>query len=267
MTDTNMFRIRHGAEPFLLDGGEVGCVCLHGFTASPEEMRWLGEYLNARGLTIYAPRLSGHGTDPAHMRRQHWLNWYEDALSAVALLRGRCRKVFIAGLSMGGLLSLRAAAAGVVDGAVVMAAPVYLDIALLRFAPLIQFIRPYYTGRNDNPGEDLDTRVRVIQREQGREAYGRMAYDIKPTRSVGQLHRLMNEVRRHLPEVTAPLLLIYSRGDRTVPFGNLEVIANAVRSSDLVTRTLDHSDHCLTQEIERETVFEMVWDFLAARLD
>ena len=75
--------VRRGAEPFFLNGngkhGDVGCVCVHGFTASPEEMRWLGEYLNARGLTVYGPRLAGHGLTPERMRTQHWLDFHSSA--------------------------------------------------------------------------------------------------------------------------------------------------------------------------------------------
>lgn len=256
--------IRPGAAPFLLDGGEAGVVCVHGFTASPEEMRWLGDYLNARGLTVYAPRLAGHGTDPDLMRRQVWQTWYEDVLDGVALLRARCRSVYAAGLSMGGLLTLRAASAGALDGAVVMAAPLYTFARGLRFARWLKYVRPFIPDAFQP--NDLDARVRAIQREMGRPDYGRVAYAGKPTASVAQLYSLMRDVERRLGAVTVPLLLIYSRGDRTVPYGNMARVARRVRSADLVQRTLEHSDHCLTQETERETVYAMVWDFLAARM-
>jgi carboxylesterase len=261
--ETALPQLRRGAEPFLLEGGGVGCVCVHGFTASPEEMRWLGEYLHARGLTICAPRLAGHGTSPAMMRRQHWMDWYESVLDGIALARARCRKVFAVGLSMGGLLSLRVAAAGLVDGAVVMAAPLYVD-APLRLASVLKYVRPYRVPRRG----DLDARVRAAQHQMGREDYGRVAYDDgTPVASIAQLRALMGEVRRHLPEITVPLLLIYSKADQTVPFGNMQVVAEQVRRADLVQKTLERSDHVLTQEIEREAVYEMVWEFLSARLE
>ncbi len=256
--------LRRGAEPFLLDGGDVGCVCTHGFTASPEEMRWLAEYLNARGLTIYAPRLSGHGTTPARMRQQPWMDWFDDVRDGVALLRARCQKVFAVGLSMGGLLSLRIAAAGLVDGAVVMAAPLYVNNRLMPYSRWIKYVRRY---KRANPG-DLDARVRDVQRQAGRDDYGRVAYDDwTPVASAAQLHALMIDVRQHLPDISVPLLLIYSKNDQTVPFDNLRQVAEGVRSADLVQQVLEHSDHVLTQDIERETVFNMVWEFIGARLD
>ena len=40
------------AEPYLFlpAGTQVGCLLLHGFTAMPEEMHSLGEYLAGRGI-------------------------------------------------------------------------------------------------------------------------------------------------------------------------------------------------------------------------
>jgi carboxylesterase len=262
--NTDDLFIRRGAEPFLLDGGDVGCLCTHGWTGSPDEMRWFGEYLNERGLTIYGPRLAGHGTDPAIMRRQHWTDWYESVLDGVALLRSRCRKVFAAGLSMGGVLSLRLGETGLVDGVIALAAPLRLDNRPMRLTSLLKYFRPYYP-KEDWPG-DLHARVLEIQREMGREEVGKVDYSVMPTESIWQLYALMDDVRARLGEITVPLLLVYSKNDQTVPYDNMALVAERVSSVDLVTKTLEKSDHVLTQDIERETVYETVWAFISARM-
>lgn len=253
--------IRRGAEPFWLAGGEVGCLCVHGFTASPEEMRWMGEHLHAQGYTVYGPRLSGHGTAPIHMARQRWQDWYEDVISGLALLRTQCRTVYAVGLSMGGLLSLRAAAEGLVDGAAILASPVELDVPLLRWTPLLKYAIRF---TREHPSE-LDARVREVQRAAGRDDYGRVAYPNMPVAAIQQLGALMTEVRAHLPRVTVPLLLVYSRADRTVPFRNLALVRDTVGSADITTHILERSGHVLTQDVEHETVFELVGDWLAGR--
>ena len=53
-------------------GGDVGCLVLHGFTATPSEVRWLAEHLAGQGHTVYAPRLAGHGTTPEALARTRW---------------------------------------------------------------------------------------------------------------------------------------------------------------------------------------------------
>ncbi len=261
---TSLPTIHPGAEPFLLDGGDIGCVCVHGFGAAPEQMRWLGESLQARGLTVYAPRLAGHGTDITMMGRQHWLDWYEDVLDGVALLRGRCRKVFVVGLSMGGVLALRAAEESLLDGALVLASPMRLEYPLRRMLPLIKFVWRYYPLTS----QGLDERVRGLQRAMGRREVGTAAYRERwPVAAIAQLNALIDDTRRHLSAVSVPLLLIYSHGDRTVSFDNMALIARSVSSRDVVQRALDHSDHILTQDSERETVYAWVGDFLSERME
>lgn len=239
-------------------------MCVHGFTASPEEMRWLGEYLHERGLTVCGPRLAGHGTHEDMLRNQQWTDWYEDVLDGIAMLRAHCTTVFAVGLSMGGLLSLRVAAAGLVDAAVVMAAPLYVPSRIVPLARVLKYVYPYY-----DPGATgtLDAHVREQQRKMGREDYGRVSYDVRnPTAAVAQLHALMQEVRAHLSDITVPLAVIYSKADTTVPFDNMQQVIDGVRSRDLVQHVLERSDHVLTQDIERETVYRLVWDFLNARM-
>lgn len=51
-----------------------------------------------------------------------------------------------------------------------------------------------------------------------------------------------------------------------MPYDNLALATRLVNSADLVTHTLETSDHVLTQDVEHETVFALVWDFLSARL-
>jgi len=37
------------AEPFYFPGNKIGCLLVHGFTGTPKEMRWMGEYLGSSG--------------------------------------------------------------------------------------------------------------------------------------------------------------------------------------------------------------------------
>jgi carboxylesterase len=51
-----------GAGSFFFEGGDTGCLLIHGFTGTPQNIRPLGDFLARRGLTVLAPRLHGHGT-------------------------------------------------------------------------------------------------------------------------------------------------------------------------------------------------------------
>ena len=50
--------VRKNPDPFYLEGSRrIGILLVHGFTGSPSEMRLLGEYLNQKQYTVYAPLL------------------------------------------------------------------------------------------------------------------------------------------------------------------------------------------------------------------
>ena len=50
--------------PFFLHspGSDTGVLLIHGLMAAPEEVREWANFLHEKNLTVYAPRLSGHGT-------------------------------------------------------------------------------------------------------------------------------------------------------------------------------------------------------------
>ena len=104
--------IMSGGESFFFKGGQVGVLCLHGFTASPAEVRWLGEHLAGHDYTVYGPRLPGHAPHPHDLARYRWQDWYLTALDGCHLLHSHCQQVFVVGHSMGGCLALLLAAFG-----------------------------------------------------------------------------------------------------------------------------------------------------------
>jgi carboxylesterase len=92
--------------PFFLPGGPTGVLLIHGWSGSPAEMRGLGGYLAAQGLTVMAVRLPGHGTEPRELFATRWQDWVAACGQSLVALRRRCDTVFVGGLSMGALLSI-----------------------------------------------------------------------------------------------------------------------------------------------------------------
>lgn len=116
-------RIMPGAEPFLFPGGRIGCLLVHGLTGTPKEMRWMGEYLHQHGYTVLAVRLAGHATTVEDLARTRWQDWLASVEDGLCLLQDSCDKVFVAGLSLGAVLALMAAAHFPIQGAISISAP------------------------------------------------------------------------------------------------------------------------------------------------
>src|SRR5215207_3533345 len=113
------------AEPFLFVGepGKSACLLIHGFTGTPKEMRWMGEFLNQQGYTCLGIRLTGHATQPEDMIRSTWTDWTASVEDGYHLLRGLTDTIFLVGLSMGGVLSLLMSTRLDVCGVVAMSTP------------------------------------------------------------------------------------------------------------------------------------------------
>ncbi|MBI3159036.1 MAG: alpha/beta fold hydrolase, partial [Chloroflexi bacterium] len=196
-----------GAEPFHFKGGPIGCLLVHGFTASPEEMRGLGEHLAGQGHSVHGVRLAGHGTTIEDMARCRWQDWAASVEAGYRALAETAECIFMVGLSMGGALALllgpRLGAAGIVGLAVPYTVPDEKYRRHRLIARALAAVRPYRPkskGRWFNPAAE---RTRV-------------AYTHNPLPSVIQLDYLLAETRRALPGIHIPVRLVYSRDDTYV---------------------------------------------------
>jgi carboxylesterase len=241
------------AEPFFFPGDRTGCLLVHGFTGTPKEMRWLGEYLSSQGYTVLGVRLAGHATQPKDMLRVHWTDWVASVEDGWNMLSDCTDRVVIMGLSMGGILSLLFAAHFPVAGVVAMSTPHHLpDDPRLPYIKLLSRIQPSVPK---GPPDWRDPEV--VQRH--------VDYPDYPTRSLAELRDLVAEMRVSLPKVTAPTLLIYSKGDRTVRAEerHTEQICDSLGSTDKQTLWVENSGHVVTEDAAREQVFQAVAGFVA----
>lgn len=255
--------IMPGAEPYFARGGRTGVLLLHGFTASPHEVKWLGQYLSMQGHTVYAPRIAGHGTDYRDLARTTWQDWVASALDGYHILRAQCERVYVGGLSMGGALALLTAARVEVDGVIALAAPVLpfpgLSADRLR---IVKRLRPYTDQTDRSPFADY---ILAQQKKLGEPEIGRVRYGLWSTAALEQLMRMIPQVKASLPEITAPVLAIYSKADATVLTPNLDALkAGLTGAARVEAHVLEQSSHILTQDMERETVFGLVGGFIGA---
>lgn len=240
--------------PFFFQGNETGCLLVHGFTGSPPEMWGMGAYLAQRGLTVLGVRLAGHGTTPEEMARTGWHDWLASAEDGLRQLRKQCQRVFVVGFSMGGLLGLHLAVQHHMTGLVVIASPTHLEGGWqLPLVPVAKYLVRWYV-----PGDKMDRSDPA--------ALDRMwSYDRVPTACIHELMRLMRQVRKELPRVTTPILVMQGERDQVVPLDSAQEIFDRVGSADKELVWFERSGHGIVEDIEREEVWRQVYGFIAAR--
>ncbi len=94
------------AGSFLFRGVKIGCLLVHGYTCSAEEMLPLGEFLAKKGYSIMEIRLAGHGTHPANLTGIRYKDWLNSIQNGYFLLKGLTNKVVLIGQSLGAMLAL-----------------------------------------------------------------------------------------------------------------------------------------------------------------
>lgn len=238
-----------GAEPFFFPGGKTGCLLVHGFTGTPFEMRWMGEYLAARGYTVLGVRLAGHGTRPEDLVRTRWWDWLASVEDGLNMLASWTDTQFIAGLSMGAALSLIAASRYPVRGVVAMSSPYSLpeDWRLNYIRPISRVMPRLKKGDPGwrNPAAAAD----------------HVEYPFTPTAAVAELRDLLAVLRRSLPKVRTPALLIHSREDSVVPPANMAKTFRLLGSEHKEMMWVEDCSHVIVREPPREQIFAAVDTF------
>lgn len=242
------------AEPFFFPGGRTGCLMVHGLTGSPKEMRWMGEYMHRQGHTVLGVRLAGHATQINDLRRTHWEDWLASVEDGLNLLKGVTDRVYVMGLSLGGILTLLTAARYPIAGAVAISTPYEMppDPRL----PFIRFISPFMPELPKDPPDWHD-------KEAGKEHVEYRAY---PLPAIIQLIDILTELRASLPIIKVPVLLIHSKNDRGVLPGNMEKIYAALTTPDKSMVWVEDCNHVVTREPDKEIAFKAAADFVK-RLD
>jgi carboxylesterase len=252
-----MSQIIPTAEPFLLLGesSKPACLLIHGFTSTPKEMRGMGRFLNEHGYTCLGIRLTGHATDPQDMIRSNYTDWIASVEDGYNLLRCLSDRIILVGVSMGGALTLLMSTRLDVIGAVALSTPYKLqDDPRLRHIDLIAKTVPFMPKGDGVPGAGW------FDKEAWKD---HISYPQNPVRSIGQLNKLLGEMRAALSQVRVPVLLIHSKDDDYVLPENMElIIADLVNVTDKTKRYVTGSGHVITRDAARQQVFEYVLDFI-----
>ncbi|MFQ5857376.1 MAG: alpha/beta fold hydrolase [Anaerolineae bacterium] len=247
-------------KPFLLvpeEGRELGVVLVHGFLASPAEVRSFGEKLQALGYPVIGVRLKGHATSPWDLRERSWQDWLEPVRRGYSVMSAFASRICLVGFSAGGALSLRLAAdcPERLVGVAAISVPLRFRDRNMIFVPLVhganRLVRWVSSFEEMMPFRPKDSEHPHIN------------YRNVPIRGLYELRRMVDELEERLPDVECPVTLIQGTDDPIVEPKSAELIHKRLGTSKKHLVTVPATRHGILYEDIGDTQ-KTILSFLAA---
>jgi carboxylesterase len=240
--------VREDDCPFFLAPAtaKAAVLLVHGFSATPWEMRPLADSLVGRGFACLAVRLPGHGTSPEDLATRRWEEWLEPVLAGHDRLTAYFPRIYGAGLSTGALLALLLARQRPLGGVVLLSPYLRLQHRLAPFAGWLRHLKPYQR--------------RTLSDEASLHYYTR-----RPLAGIHQINRLLHHLSDQLETITTPVLAIHGEGDQVVDIDSGRTLVGRLGSSCKVYRRFGpDAPHVLTAPKSpcRDEVLALVGEFL-----
>jgi carboxylesterase len=253
-------RVLECSRPLFSQGraDRAAVLLIHGFSGSPHDMAYLYGRMTDAGYTVSVPRLPGHGTCATDFKQTGWRDWYRGAVDAYLDLRARYDRVYVAGLSMGGVITSMLAAQFDIER-IALAAPAFAftpgsGASWLWVTPLFSWaINSMKSDPGDISGFSGD-RYELESEYKGWNWF----------RQGSELIRLRRRAVKRLESIRADSLIIVSRSDETVSPETGEFLKKRLtkaRSTEIMM--LEDSRHVVVDDADREAVADRIIEWFA----
>lgn len=221
-------------------------------------MQTLGERLHQQGLTVQGILYPGHDR-PGNMPRSRWQDWYAYSVETYKTLAQTYEQVSLIGFSTGCPLGLNLAAEYPVHRLVMLAPYFRLRSRWYYGLPLEAYVQTLGRLIPDVPRRGLPIFDPIMQRQAVDAAF----FQTFNMASVRSAMELIEQVKPKLPTIQNPTLIIQSRLDRVVDPAGASYLYDRLGASEKRLLWLEKSDHIITLDRERETVYQAVGEFMA----
>ena len=228
-----------------------GIYIIHGFTNTTYETRDLAEYLGNQGFYTHAINLPGHGTTPEDCNRVKFSDWIEYTEQGVADMTSRCDNIYVIGISMGSVLALHLSSIFPLNGAVfastVLKFKDYFSTRIL--TPLFHRLVPFREKRKSYP-KDV------------RDKYNYFGYQVWPMSAVNEMRKLTNHVKKNLPAVKCPAMVIHSTKDMLSLPANISLVYDNISSEIKEKVIVEQASHNLfVSNPDQDLIFKKITSF------
>ena len=258
-----------------LQGGRRAVLLLHGLSSGPQELQFLARGLHRAGYTVVVPTLDGYSFGGPGQRLGPQQDWAAAALAAFDALVAESDTVAVGGLCIGAVLALRVAALRGPQVSAVLALSTTLHYdgwatpwyrCLLPLAAWVPGAARAFGGigiQETAPFGVKDERMRGwIATQMAQAGNSDAGAAVLRVRDLLQARQLIADVRRRLPDITSPTLLLHARDDDAAAPRSAFEVARRVKSRRVRCVLMADSYHMLSIDREKHQVLAEMRDFL-----
>ncbi|MGY2292539.1 alpha/beta hydrolase [Pseudomonas sp. SDO528_S397] len=255
-----------GGAGFVLGEGPVGVLLIHGLTGTPTELRRVAQGIAKAGnCTVYVPTLVGHCKGRRELEETVWRDWYAGLRKTFDGICQRHRQVFVGGLSMGAVMSMYIASEcpEKVTGLLMYSTTLRYDgwnIHKLAFLTPLVLKLPFGTRICDfeeqPPYGIKNERLRaIVERQMKAGESDNAGLFTMPGVTVRELRRLNAVVKKRMPAIQTPTLVVHSIEDDITSRWNADYVER--RLGGPVTKVLlDNCYHMITVDLQYPRVID-----------
>lgn len=244
-------------------------VICHGFNAHSGQYQWVGEQFAALGLAVYALDLRGRGrSDGERFYVDQIADYASDVGTVVALAKTRepDLPVYLLGHSAGGVVSCiytldhQSELSGLICESFAFQVPTPdFAIAVLRG---VSHLAPHaHVVKLENADFSRDPEVVRAMNDDPL-----IAEEVQPTRTVAELARADERLKREFPLITLPLLILHGTLDKVTRPSGSQLFYDKAGASDKTLKLYEGYYHDLLHDLDKERVLADIIGWMNARV-
>jgi len=271
--------VNKGYTFFLKGSGTDAVLLIHGITGTPSEMRYLGKSLNKAGYTVFCNTLPRHCNTLSELKKVTWEEIVDSCVKDLQRLKKEYKKVFVGGISMGALVAAHLAYRFPADvsGVIAFAPTLFYDgwalhkgKMFLNLAWPIPFLRNSIDIREGWPyglkDEELRWSIERFYKNASSRDFSKKVLlfgsPFFPLACLYQHRRFAEVVKKELPLLKAPILIIHAEEDDMTSPRNARYLLEHVGSGDKQLVMLDDSYHMIVIDKQKDLVAQETIKFL-----
>lgn len=225
----------------------TACLCLHGFTGSPMEVKPLAEFIEQHtDWECVVPTLPGHG-EILELKGINFNEWIAHAEKELKILLSKHETVYVVGFSMGGLIASYLAVHYPIKKLILLSAAAYYVNPVQLKKDIIAMIHDLWRGKI----ADNELFIRYMNK-----------IKTTPLTATLQFRKLVQHTKPQLSRIKIPTFIAQGEADGIVPVKSAHYLYRTISAENKKIIYIKESKHLICHCDERDTLFSEIISFL-----